>query len=294
MTARNRPRRFEWAVTAPSFLWLTLFFVVPTVIIFAIALKPADRFGGIQPGWTLETLRALAQPGLPAILARTFRLSALTTAACLLLAVPTGYGIARAGPRWRAALLLLIIVPFWTSFLIRVFAWQVLLHPDGPVRRLLTAAGLAAPDALLLYNERAVLLVMVYTHLPFAILPIYAASEKFDFRLLEAARDLGARAGAAFVRVFLPGIRRALLTATLMVFIPALGSYVIPDLLGGPSSEMLGNKIAQRALADRNLPQASALSALLTLAVLAPLFAIFWLQRRREGAPASAALEAAR
>jgi len=284
----------EWAVTAPSFLWLTLFFLAPTLIIFAIALKPADRFGGIQAGWTLETLRVLAQPGLPVILARTVRLSALTTAICLLLAIPTGYGIARAAPRWRALLLLLIIVPFWTSFLIRVFAWQVLLHPDGPVRRMLTLAGLVAPDTLLLYNERAVLLVMVYTHLPFAILPIYAGAEKFDFRLLEAARDLGARASTAFVRVFLPGIRRALLTAVLMVFIPALGSYVIPDLLGGPSSEMLGNKIGQRALADRNLPQASALSALLTLAVLAPLLIAFALQRRRGTAPAGAIPEAPR
>lgn len=284
----RRRRRREWAVTAPSLLWLTIFFAIPTLIIFAIAFKPADHLGGIRPGWTFDTLRALAQPGLLILLWRTVRLSALTTAICLLLAIPTGYGIARAPARWRSLLLLFVIVPFWTSFLIRVFAWQVLLHPEGLIKRLLIATGLATPETVLLYNEGAVLLVLVQTHLPFAILPIYAAAEKFDFRLLEAARDLGARASYAFVHVFLPGIRRGVWTAVLMVFIPALGSYVIPDLLGGPTSEMLGNRIAQRALADRNLPQASALSALLALTVLAPLIAAFARQRRQPPATAEA------
>ncbi len=275
-------------MTAPSFVWLTVFFALPTLLIFAIALKPADPLGGIGEGWTLDTLRTLSNPNYPAIVARTLRLSAATTALCLLLATPAGYHIARASARWRQILLLLMIVPFWTSFLIRVFAWKVLLHPEGPVKRLLLALGLASPDSLLLYNEGAVLLVMVYTYLPFAILPIYAAAEKFDFRLLEAARDLGARGFYAFIHVFLPGIRRALWTAVLMVFIPALGSYVIPDLLGGPTSEMIGNKIAQRAFADRNLPHASALSALLTLGVLAPMIWVLFLQRRRDRRPAAA------
>jgi spermidine/putrescine transport system permease protein len=123
---------------------------------------------------------------------------------------------------------------------------------------------------------------MVYTFLPFAILPIYAAAEKFDFRLLEAARDLGARPLPAFRRVFLPGIRAGLMTAVLVVFIPALGSYIVPDLVGGPSSEMLGNKIAQRVFVDRNLPHASALAVVLILAVVAPLTAILLLRRREK------------
>jgi len=286
------PARRRWnevLLTAPSFVWLTVFFVLPTAVIFAIALKPADRFGGIGAGWTLDTLRTLSNPNYPAILRRTLVLSVATTAACLGLAVPTGYFIARLRAGWRQALLLLIIVPFWTSFLIRVFAWKVLLHPEGPLKRALVVLGWVTPDTLLLYNEWAVLLVMIYTYLPFAILPIYAGAEKFDFRLIEAARDLGARASTAFFRVFLPGIRRALVTALLMVFIPALGSYVIPDLLGGPTSEMLGNKIAQRAYGDRNLPQASALSALLTVGVMLPLLFSLALQRRRDAAaPAGA------
>jgi spermidine/putrescine transport system permease protein len=188
--------------------------------------------------------------------------------------------MARVSPRWRRLLLLLVVVPFWTSFLIRVFAWKVLLHPDGLLRQILMWLHLVGPNTSLLYRPEAVLLVMVYTYLPFAILPIYAAAEKFDFRLIEAARDLGAHQLRAFFSVFLPGIRRGLMTAILVVFIPTLGSYVIPDIVGGPNSEMIGNKIAQRTFVDRNLPHASGLSALLTLAVLAPMTAALFMRRR--------------
>jgi spermidine/putrescine transport system permease protein len=280
----------EWLVSTPSIAWLILFFVIPTLAVFAFTFKPSDPFGGIGRGWTLDTLRSLSNPNYPAIVWRTLRLSVLTTVWCLLFAVPCGYAMARSGARWRRILLMLVIVPFWTSFLVRVFAWKVLLHPAGPVKAALTALRLVAPDTLLLYNEPAILLVMVYSYLPFALLPVYAAAEKFDFRLLEAARDLGARPLRAFWGVFIPGIRRGLLTAILVVFIPALGSYVIPDIMGGTTSEMIGNKIAQRTFSDRNLPHASGLSALLTLGVLVPMVLILALQRRR-GNPAPALRE---
>ena len=142
------------------------------------------------------------------------------------------------------------------------------------------ALGLAGPETMLLYNENAVLLVMVYTELPFAILPLYAAADKFDFQLIEAAKDLGATSFRAFRSIFLPGIRVGLLTAFLMVFIPSLGSYVIPDVVGGPTSEMVGNKIAQRTFVDRNLPHAAGLSAILALTVVAPLVSITVLRRK--------------
>jgi spermidine/putrescine transport system permease protein len=279
-------RRGEWLVTLPSFGWLLVFFFVPTLIVFAFALKPSDPFGGVSPGWTTATLAGILDPQYVAIVWRTVWLSLLTTGLCLLLATPAGYAIARAEPKARARLMLLVIVPFWTSFLIRIFAWKVLLHPEGALKRALVGLGLASEQAPLLYTPGAVLLVMVYTFLPFAILPIYAAAEKFDFRLLEAARDLGAGQSRAFVEIFLPGIQRGLLTAFLVVFIPALGSYVIPDLVGGPSGEMLGNKIAQRVFVDRNLPQASALSALLIGAVLLPMAAVLVLQARKRHAEA--------
>jgi spermidine/putrescine transport system permease protein len=279
-------RRGEWLVTLPSFGWLLVFFLVPTLIVVAFAFKPSDPFGGVSAGWTTATLLGIVDPQYAPIVWRTLWLSLLTTALCLLLATPAGYAIARAGPVARARLMLLVIVPFWTSFLIRIFAWKVLLHPEGALKGSLVRLGLVSEQAPLLYTPGAVLLVMVYTFLPFAILPIYAAAEKFDFRLLEAARDLGAGQLRAFVEIFLPGIRGGLLTAFLVVFIPALGSYVIPDLVGGPGGEMLGNKIAQRVFVDRNLPHASALSALLIGAVLLPMAAVLALQSQKRRAEA--------
>jgi spermidine/putrescine transport system permease protein len=280
----RKHRRAEWLTSLPTLAWLALFVVIPTVLVFVIAFRPANPYGGIGEGWTLDTIRALWTPSYLAIAWRTLWISLLTTAICLVLALPTGYSIARASAKWRSRLLMLVIVPFWTSFLVRVFAWKSLLHPEGLVKRILEAVGLVGPEATLLYHPAAVVMVMVYTFLPFTILPIYAAAEKFDFRLVEAARDLGARPFQAFRRVFLPGIRRGILTAFLVVFIPALGSYVIPDLVGGPAGEMLGNKIAQRVFTDRNLPHASALSAILVLAVLAPLIAVLTLQRKSKKA----------
>lgn len=268
--ARPPTRSSEYWITAPSLLWLLILFAVPTLIVFAIAFKPADLQGGIGAGWTLATLRSLANPAYPAILWRTLWMSTIATLICLVLAIPTGYAIARAAKGLRRTLLLLVIVPFWTSFLVRIFAWKHILHPDGPVKQCLTFLHLGDPSAPLLYTPGAVLLVMVYTSLPFAILPIYAGAEKFDFHLLEAARDLGCSRAQAFRRVFLPGISRSLVTAFLVTFIPALGSYVIPDVVGGTGSEMLGNKIAQRVFTDRNLPHGAALAALLTLMVLIP------------------------
>jgi len=288
---RLRRRGQEVLLTFPSFLWLALFFLVPTALVFVLAFRPADPFGGIGRGWTLATLRALADPQYLAIAWRTLWVSLVATVICMLLALPTGYAVARASLRRRNLLLMLIIVPFWTSFLIRVFAWKSILHPEGMIKRILVWFGLVDANASLLYHTGAVILVTVYTFLPFAILPIYAAAEKFDFRLIEAARDLGARPFESFRRVFLPGIRQGLVTAVLVVFIPALGSYVIPDIVGGPGNELLGNKIAQRVFVDRNLPLAGGLSIVLILAVLTPLLAVLALQRQAARAVAGAGEE---
>lgn len=278
--ARLGRRLTEVLLTLPSFLWLGLFFLIPTGLVFILAFRPADPFGGIGAGWTLATIRALADPQYLAIAWRTLWVSFIATALCMLLAVPTGYAVARAAPRRRNLLLMLVIVPFWTSFLIRVFAWKSILHPEGFIKKALVFLGLVDANASLLYHLGAVVLVTVYTFLPFAILPIYAAAEKFDYRLIEAARDLGASPLQAFRRVFLPGVRQGLVTAVLVVFIPALGSYVVPDLVGGTESELLGNKIAQRVFVDRNLPLAGGLSIVLILAVLTPLLAVLALQRQ--------------
>jgi spermidine/putrescine transport system permease protein len=281
MTGGIRRRTAELLASTPSMLWLVVLFLLPTLIVFAISLRPPDPSGGVGPGWTLETVRSLQNPSYPAIIWRTLRLSAAATLICLAFGFPVGYFLARAPERYRSTLMLLVIVPFWTNFLVRIFAWKVLLHPEGLLKQLFVWLHLADAQASLMYNEGAVLLVLVYTYLPFAILPIHAAVEKFDFSLLDAARDLGCTPLRALYKVLLPGVSRGLATAALVVFIPALGSYVIPDIMGGPTSEMVGNKIAQRVFVDRNLPHASALSALLTLAVAAPMLVIVAQQHRR-------------
>lgn len=272
-------RRNEILLSLPSLAWLGIFVFVPLLIVFFIAFKPALPQGGIGPGWSTEAVRALAHPSYPELAWRTLWISAVTTAVCLVLALPVAFFIARLGARWRSRLLLLVIVPFWTNFLIRVFAWQQILHAEGMLAKGLRGLHLLGEHQSLLYNAAAVVLVSVYTFLPFAILPLFAAAEKFDFGLLDAARDLGATSLRAFTSVFLPGVRQGMVTALFVVFIPMLGSYVIPDMVGGKDTQMIGNKIAQRNFNDRNLPQAAALSGALTLAVLAPMF----LRRKEPG-----------
>jgi ABC-type spermidine/putrescine transport system permease subunit I len=272
-----KPSRQELLTTLPGFTWLLAFVLVPSLLVLAIAFRPSDPAGGIGAGWTLEQFRVFGQKSILILLWRTLWISALTTALCLLLALPVAWFMSRARSEWRTLLLLLVIVPFWTNFLIRVFAWNQILHSEGALARLFRAIHLLGENDSLLFNSGAVILVSIYTYLPFAILPLYAAAEKFDFNLLDAARDLGASAFRAFWSVFLPGIRKGIATAVAIVFIPMLGSYVVPDLVGGTDGQMIGNKIAQRNFSDRNLPSASAMCAILTLAVLAPM-----LLRRRQ------------
>lgn len=279
--ARRQRRWNEIVLSLPSMGWLLFFFIVPTFLVMLVSFHPADPTGAIGPGWTLETWQRLLQPSYPSIVWRTIWVSVLASLLCLSLAVPIAYYVARLRPALRQWYLLLIILPFWTNFLIRIYAWKTLLHPEGMVKNALVWLGLVDPQAQLLYNVGAVLMVTVYSYLPFAILPLYAAAQKFDFHLLEAARDLGASKLQAFFLVFLPGISRGLLTALLVTLIPALGSYAIPDIVGGPDSELIGNKIVQRVFVDRNLPHASGISTVLALAVLLPVIVGYLWQKRR-------------
>lgn len=272
----------EWFVSMPSIVWLTIFFVIPTLLVVAISFHSAAPDGGIGKEWTLETWKHISNPNYPAIIWRTLWISALTTLGCVILALPCAYAIARMQKKWRMVMAGLIMLPFWTSFVVRVFAWRLLLHPEGFIKHSLVALGLATENSQLLYNSGAILLVSIYSFLPFAIMPIYAAAEKFDFSLIEAARDLGAKSFLAFRKIFIPAIRRGVISAVLMVFIPSVGSYVIPDLVGGRNSEMVGNKIYQRTFPDRNLPHASALSTIMAVTVLLPLALVSWAMKRQE------------
>lgn len=268
--------RQPWLLSLPSLGWLSCFVLVPSLLLLVTAFRTTRPAGGVGDGWTWRQFSEFAQPGMGELLWRTLWVSALTTGICLLLALPVAWFLAHCGNRWRQRLLLLILLPFWTNFLIRVFAWNQILHSEGWLARSLRALGLLGDSGSLLFHPATVVLVSVYAYLPFAILPIYAAAQAFDFSLLDAARDLGATPLRAFRSVFLPGIRRGLTTAWIIVFIPMLGSYVVPDLVGGRDGPMIGNKIVQRHLADRNLPAAAAMATVLTLAVLVPL----WLGRR--------------
>lgn len=267
----NQPfkrRVTEALLSAPSLLWLLVFFAVPIGLVSVLAFRPADLHGGVGSGWTLDAVKVAADPAYLPIWWRTLWISAVSTLLCLLVGLPMSYHLARMSRRWQGIMVLLVVLPFLTNFLIRVFAWRTLLHPDGMLCRALIGMGVMTEEQQLLYNAGAVVVVMFYVQLPFAILPLYAAAEKFDFSLLDAARDLGAGELRAFWEVFVPGVRGGLAAASLMVFIGAIGQYVIPQMVGGVDSEMIGNKIAQRVFSDRNLPEASALSSLLLLGVL--------------------------
>jgi spermidine/putrescine transport system permease protein len=266
--------------------------VVPTVIVVSIAFHAASPGGGIASGFTLETWRSISNPNYPVIVWRTIWISAMTTAVCVVLSLPCAYAIARMNFKWRAVVAGLIMLPFWTSFIVRVFAWRTLLNPEGFLQQLLISIGLASENTTLNYNSGAILVVSIYSFLPFAIMPIYSAAEKFDFSLLEAARDLGARSFYAFCRIFMPGIKRGIISAVLMVFIPAIGSYVIPDLVGGTDSELIGNKIYQRTFPDRNLPHASALATVTGFSVLFPLACVAWWLKRQDEREAKRLAEA--
>lgn len=284
MSIETRPAR-QWLLSLPSLTWLAVFFVIPAILVIITAFRPADLQGGVGPGWTLATLREVQDPAYLPILWRTLWLSGATTMVCLALALPVAFQMARAGQRMRQVLLLLVVIPFLSNFLIRIFAWKSLLHPEGPLTKLLIGLHLIPENAVLLNHVGTVLLVLVYTQLPFAILPLYAAAEKFDFGLLDAARDLGAGPWRAFSKVFVPGVRRGIISAAVMVFVCCLGQYVIPQMVGGTSDEMLGSKIAQRVFSDRNLPHASALAGGLMLAVLVPMVVIvLWQQFGRKEA----------
>jgi len=278
----SAPRRQEISATLPSLGWLILFFALPCLITLTLAFRASDLRGGVGEGWTLETVKSLADPVYLPVMARTAGISLVTTLVCIALALPMAWHMARCTPGWRNALLMLVVLPFLSNFIIRIFAWRSLLHPDGPVKHLLVWLHLADDNTLLLNNSGAVLLVMIYTQLPFAILPLFAAAEKFDFHLMDAARDLGATGWQAFRRVFVPGVRQGILSTAVIVFVCSLGQYVIPQFVGGTADEMLGNKIVQRAFTDRNLPLASALSGALLIAVLVPVMFLSWRERRTQ------------
>ena len=253
---------------APALVWLMVFLVAPLVIVVVVSLATRGPYGKTIYDFTAANYeRAFDSLYLPAYW-RTIWIAVATTALCAIASYPVAYYIAlRAPKRWKRVLLVMTVIPFWTSFLIRTYAWMLLLRSEGVINSALMSAGLINEPLKLLYNDFAVLVGQVYGELPFMILPIYVALERLDNRLLEAAQDLGASRFWAFVKVTLPLSKPGLMAGIALVFIPSLGAFITPDLLGGAKSAMIGNLI-QNQFAQLNQPFGSALSLILTAAVL--------------------------
>ncbi|HEU4617796.1 MAG TPA: ABC transporter permease subunit [Gammaproteobacteria bacterium] len=272
-------------VIAVPWLWLALFFLVPFLIVLKISF--AETRLGVPPytplfEWTSEhylRLQAsvanyvfLVRDSLYAqALASSLEVAAVSTLLCLALGYPMAYGIARSGPRWRGALLLLVLLPFWTSFLVRVYAWMGLLRNNGLVNHVLLALHVVDEPIVMLQTSFAMYVGIVYSYLPFMILPLYANLERHDESLREAAIDLGATPFRAFLQVTLPLSLPGIVAGAMLVFIPAVGEFVIPRLLGGADSLMIGRVLWDEFFSNRNWPRASAVAIVLLLVLVAPI-----------------------
>jgi spermidine/putrescine transport system permease protein len=261
-------RRRAWLLLLPCLLVLVVFFGLSQLLMFEASLGRRSPTGGIERAFSLANYARALEPLYLVILARSLALATATTAISLLVAYPVAYWIGlRAPERWRSALLVLVILPFWTSFLVRMYAWVFLLRSEGLVNTALGALGLPALD--LLYNDFAVLLGQVYGELPFMILPLYASMARLDRSLLEAAADLGAGPSRRLLDVTIPLTRPGIAAGALLVFIPSLGAFLAPDLLGGARTVYVGNLIQSQFAVARDAPFGAALSFVLSLLVLA-------------------------
>jgi putrescine transport system permease protein len=296
--------RRQWlrlALVLP-YLWLLLFFLAPFAIIFKISL--ADPLVALPPftalldwaaeGWqrihiTLDNYLFLFQDRYYGVIyLSSIKIAAISTVLCLLLGYPMAYFIARRPRRWRNLLLLGIILPFWISFLLRVYAWIGLLNTHGVINNFLLWLGVIDQPLALIYNDFAVYLGIVYSYLPFMILPLYANLEKLDLDLQDAAADLGARNWQVFIDVTLPLSMPGIIAGSLLVFIPAIGEFIIPALLGGSDTLMIGRALWDEFFINRDWPVASAVSVVLLLILVIPMM---WFQKTQARADSGAAVK---
>ena len=253
------------------FIWLMVFFLLPLAIVAAISFaESADSIPPFKLIWTMANYRALCSGCLGAY-TNSLALAALATALCLLVGYAIAFAIARTPGVWRQLLLFLVMLPFWTSFLIRAYAWIAILQPSGLINRLLLAAGVIEAPLPLLYNGFSVTLGLVYSYLPFMILPLYGSLSRLDESLVEAAADLGARPRRVFLDVILPLSLPGIAAGCLLVFIPAVGEFVIPDLLGGPGTLMVGKMLWQEFFDNVDWPAAAAIAMALVVILMLPL-----------------------
>ncbi|HEX4389745.1 MAG TPA: ABC transporter permease subunit [Steroidobacteraceae bacterium] len=274
-------------------VWLLLLFLVPFLIVFRIsfsevrlAIPPYTPLitwhhgsPSLQVHWSAYSFLFTDSLYVSSYL-YSLKVAAVSTLCCLLIGYPMAYAIARASASWRSVLLMLIVLPFWTSFLLRVYAWIGLLNNNGVINNALLALGLIHRPLALMQTDFAVYIGIVYSYLPFMILPLYANLEKHDPSLLEAAADLGARPFWGFLRITLPLSYPGILAGSLLVFIPAVGEYVIPTLLGRTDQLMIGRVLSDEFFENRDWPVASAVAILILLLLLVPILLFQRVQRR--------------
>lgn len=249
--------------TLPITIWLTFFFLIPMIIVLIYSFLKKGVYGGVEFELSFESFQIFLNPMFLKIIYKTLIISFIVTILTLIIAVPTSYFITKS--KYKEKLIYFIIIPFWTNFLIRIYAWMAILGNNGFINIFLKKIGLIDNSIQFLYNTGAVIFISIYTSLPFAILPLYATMDKFDFSLMEAARDLGATNRQAFFKIFIPNIKNGIITAGIFTFVPMLGSYVVPKLVGGVNSVFLGNIIARQLTETRNWPLASTISSVLIL-----------------------------
>lgn len=262
MDSDRRDLRFSRFLKLPMYLWTIAFVFVALLYLIGLSFLTRGELVGVTSQVTFANYLRLAAPEYLKVLLLSLRLAVVTTLICALIGYPFGYLVARLSPRARSVVLLLMIVPFWTNALIRIYGWRILLTANGPVNTLLLRLGIIRQPLKLLYNDGAVLLGMVYALLPFMILPSFTTVDKLDFTTVEAARDLGATPWHAFVTVTLPLTLSGLMAGCVLVFIPSMGLFFLNDLLGGSKTVLAGGLI-QQLINSRDLPMAAALSVLL-------------------------------
>jgi len=265
---RRRPGLQVLLLILPSLFWLVVFFALPLVIVFVYSFLKRGPYGQIVWDFNLQNYVRFFDPLYLRIFVRSFRIAAITTVACFLLGYPMAYWIATRPPRWRNTLLLLLMIPFWTNFLVRTYAWILILRDTGLINNALMGLGLISEPLPLFGTDLAVIIGLVYGWFPDMVLPCYAAIERLDHSLVEAAQDLGANELRSFWRIIFPLTLPGVVAGSILVFIPSLGAYITPDLLGGAKSVMIGNVIQSQFLSVRDYPFGSAFSFVLMAMML--------------------------
>ena len=299
MAERASGRLGKWLVSGPPLLYLAIFFAIPTLIMVLASFRTPGEFGGLAPlvdeagnvDLNVESYtRFFTESVYAEVFVKSFWYALVTTVLCLAIAYPLASLIATSQKRHRNLLLLLVILPFWSNFLIRIYAWMIILGPQAALARGVNAAlaAFGLQPVSLLFSSFAVLTCLVYVHLPFMVLPLYANLEKHDRTLLDAAQDLGANGWQRFWRITFPLSLPGVYAGAALVFIPAFGIFAIPDILGGPEDSLIGNVIKQQFLETRDWPFGSVLSIVLTVVALGLAGFAAWIGRRNLGNPSSA------